>query len=113
MAGTFPAVLTYQALAAPIASALLLGLASFQSTLTANSTVSDLFVTLGIFTALSVVLVASVIGFIEGWRIGWSYGEGKSIADAIQKTLIGHYVVQLATLRSRQPRGRDRTKHEV
>jgi hypothetical protein len=102
---TFPAVLVYQALAAPIAFALLLGLASVQSTLGANSTGSDLFVMLGILAALSVVLVASLIGFVEGWRTGWSYGQGKSLAAAVLKTLIGHYVMQLAKLLSRQPSG--------
>jgi hypothetical protein len=60
---------------------------------------------LGILAALSVVLVASLIGFVEGWRTGWSYGQGKSLAAAVLKTLIGHYVMQLAKLLSRQPSG--------
>jgi hypothetical protein len=89
MAGTFPFVLGYQLLAAPVASVVLLSGWGFwklfepdSSSLTKNPAV--IAVSTGVaFIALGTMLMMSLAGVYDGWKSGWKYGEGRSFKEAL------------------------------
>ena len=83
MAGTFPGVITYQVLAAPVVAALLVAMRLSWKTLEPGSgttTSNPVVITVSIIGALlafAVVLGMSLAGFWEGWRLGWALAGGK------------------------------------
>src|ERR1017187_2507775 len=89
MAGTFPAVLLYQALAAPIALTILFAVWLFWKVVEPGpSTVATSGVVIvvsfaGAISAFTVVLAMSLLGFYEGWRIGWGCGKGQRLSEVI------------------------------
>jgi hypothetical protein len=91
MAGTFPVVFLYQAVAAPIALVILSAVALFRkvvepggSAQTTSPVVIGVTLT-GAFAAFAVVLGMSLLGFHEGWRIGWEVGAGRRLGEAIDR----------------------------
>ena len=77
MAFTFPAVIAYQLLATPIVAAFLLGMRIFWKVLepgSATTTLNPAVILVSISAAGAAFLVAfgsSIVGFWEGWRLGW------------------------------------------
>ena len=90
MAGTFPAVIAYQVLAAPFVLAILLGVRLIWKTLepgrgtsTENPVVIVVSLT-GALLALGVAAGMSVAGFVEGWRAGWRVARGEDVMSALR-----------------------------
>jgi hypothetical protein len=89
MAGTFPAVLLYQMLAAPIVLAILFTVWLFWKVVepgpstVATSGVVIVVSFVGAISAFTVVLAMSLVGFYEGWRIGWACGKGQRLREVI------------------------------
>jgi hypothetical protein len=91
MAGTFPFVLAYQLLAAPIVAVVLLSGWAFckllepgSSSLTTNPLVIVSGMTV-IFIAFATILLMSLAGFYDGWRTGWKCGQGENLRDALSE----------------------------
>src|SRR5262252_2217718 len=90
MAFTFPAVIAYQLLAAPVIAALLLGMNLFWKALEpgpATETSNPAVILVTISTAVIAYLVAlgmSMVGFWEGWRVGWLLGSGGRLWSIVQ-----------------------------
>lgn len=90
MAGTFPGVLIYQLLAAPIVAAVLGAawlvwkmLESPSSTVTSSPLViASSTVSVGL--VFIVVVIMSVTGFWEGWRLGWAFAAGKGFWSVVR-----------------------------
>src|SRR5262245_55026817 len=90
MAFTFPAIIAYQLLAAPVIAALLLGMYLFWNTLepghateTANPAV--ILVTIAVASAaFAVAMGMSIVGFWEGWRLGWLSVPGGRLWNVVQ-----------------------------
>ena len=83
MAVTFPGVIVYQALAAPVVAALLLTMWLFWKTLEpgpGTTTSNPAVIAISLLTlvlAFIIVLAMSLAGFWEGWRVGWAMGAGQ------------------------------------
>ena len=90
MAFTFPAVIVYQVLAAPIIAALLLGMNLFWKALEpgpATETSNPAVILVSISAAVAAFAVAlglSVVGFWEGWRLGWLMVPGGRFWSLVQ-----------------------------
>lgn len=99
--GTFPGVITYQVLAAPIVAMLLLAMRLFwkilepgPGTTTSNPAVIVVSI-VSAALAFAVVLAMSLVGFWEGWRFGWALAAGESFMSIIRRGLlfrIAHYI---------------------
>jgi hypothetical protein len=94
MAGTFPGVITYQLLAAPVVAALLLAMKFFWKTLepgsgttTSNPAVITVSI-IGALLAFAVVLGMSLAGFREGWRLGWALAGGEDFMVTARNGLL-------------------------
>jgi len=91
MAATFPAVILFQIVAALIALGIMLVALALFLTLQPGSsmTVTNPFIMIVIivatFASFSVMLTMSVMGFYEGWRIGWACAKGRTLRDAIEQ----------------------------
>jgi hypothetical protein len=91
MAGTFPFVLVYQVLAAPVvAIVLIVGWALWKllepgsSSMTQNPVV--IAVSIGVvFFSFALMLTASLAGFYDGWFIGWKCGGGHKFRYALSE----------------------------
>ena len=90
MAATFPGVALFQLVTAPVLVVLLLGmrlvwkgLEPGASTTTENPVVIGMTVLVALL-AFGLMLVMSVAGFCEGWRVGWVYGAGTPLRKAIK-----------------------------
>ena len=83
MAGTFPFVFAYQAIAAPFVAGILLAVWAFWKILepgTSTTTESPLIIGVSIGGAIlffTVMLSMSPAGFYEGWRTGWACARGR------------------------------------
>lgn len=91
MAGTFPFVFVYQVAVAPLVAGILLAAWAFwkilepgDSTVTQNPLVIGVSIAIA-FLSFGAMLVASLAGFYEGWRFGWSCGKGQPWRDAIRE----------------------------
>lgn len=89
MAGTFPFVFAYQAIAAPVVAVLLFFAWAFgkilepgTSTMTQNPLVIGVSVG-AVLISFVAVAAASVGGFYEGWRAGWLYGKGRALREVL------------------------------
>jgi hypothetical protein len=98
MACTFPGVLCYQALTAPVVGAILLGSYLLSKTLEVKAVSFA-----GALLALCLMAGMSFLGFFEGWRIGWRFAKGRSWSDAIYQGTTGRL---LKVLESRLPKKR-------
>ena len=89
MACTFPAVIAYQLLAAPIVAALLLGMRLFWKTLEpgpATTTSNPAVILVSVSAAACAFFIAlglSIAGFWEGWRVGWLLVPGGHFWSAV------------------------------
>jgi hypothetical protein len=93
MAATFPSVFLFQAAAAPLIAAMVFGVVWLSGILDPVSTVTHVttnrlviamisgIVLLAFFTMLTV----SVVGFFEGWLLGWRYARGERFRDVIRR----------------------------
>jgi hypothetical protein len=81
MAATFPSVFLFQAAAAPLLAGMVFGVSWLSSILDPASTVTTngLVIAMNIGTALLAfvtMLTVSIIGFFEGWLLGWGCAHG-------------------------------------
>jgi hypothetical protein len=82
VAGTFPFVFAYQLIAAPFIAALFLAAFAIARILEpgAPATIQNpIVIAVGVsvvFLSFGTMLVASLAGFYEGWRIGWECANG-------------------------------------
>ena len=89
MAATFPSVLLFQLAAAPVVGGVLLAVHLLWKALepgtstTTSHPVVIIASMVAMVSAFAVMLGMSVLGFFEGWRIGWSCGKGQRLRDAI------------------------------
>jgi hypothetical protein len=94
MAGTFPGVLGYQLLVAPVIAVLLLvaylvwkavepGLSSH----TENPVVIVAWISVAL-VAFALAAGVSVVGFLDGWRTGWAVGAGTSSRAALAQSYL-------------------------
>ncbi|MET3912095.1 ABC-type long-subunit fatty acid transport system fused permease/ATPase subunit [Bradyrhizobium sp. S3.3.6] len=94
MASTFPFVFAYQIVASPAVILLLLFAAALSWLIEpgASTTQNPVIIGVAILVALAsviVVLVASVVGFFDGWRAGWRLARGRSIKETLSDTIAG------------------------
>jgi hypothetical protein len=75
MAGTFPGVLVFQILAAPICA-----LALIAYRVSPRSSAFDAVWMAGVWGS---ILLATLLGFRVGWRIGWRFGQGVQLRIAL------------------------------
>jgi hypothetical protein len=98
MAGTFPGVFLFQLLAAPVVIVILLAMhVLWKAGEPGASAATDHPVVIagsivGAFLAFGIVLGASVAGFCEGWRVGWTCGKGRGLRDAVEDGLFARVV---------------------
>ncbi|WKA30175.1 hypothetical protein [Bradyrhizobium roseum] len=93
MAATFPAVFLFQAAAAPLLAAMVLGAVWLSGILDPASTVTQVTTSgLAIATlsgtlllAFHIMLAVSIIGFFEGWLLGWRYAYGERFREVIKR----------------------------
>jgi hypothetical protein len=88
MALTFPAVFLYQAVGGLIALVIFLAAhlswkAIEPGSATASSPVVIAVSWAGAISAFAVLFAMSLLGFYEGWRIGWSCGKGCRLREAL------------------------------
>jgi len=93
MAGTFPGVLAWQLVAAPVVivvitalvgAGLFLKLIGAGPATTISTAVVGAVSLVAILFVVCLIGVLSLIGFYEGWRIGWKYGCGQDIRPLIE-----------------------------
>jgi hypothetical protein len=80
MAATFPAVFLFQMIAGVVDAIVLALVIWIQSLQTSNGEMVLSWMLLG---TVIVMLVMSVIGFYEGWNIGWACGKGLRLREPI------------------------------
>ena len=103
MAATFPSVFLFQAAAAPLIGAMVFSVAWLSGILDPVSTVTHVttnglvaamisgIVLLAFFTMLTV----SVVGFFEGWLLGWRCAHGERFRDATKRGPTAHLLQRL------------------
>ena len=101
MAATFPGVFLFQAVAAPLIALIVLPfvLWDFEGT-----TTNPFVVAIGIAAVLPIFVIMaamSLLGFTEGWRVGWRVAEGQSLRDAVRS---GPTAKRIAAVRSCFPK---------
>lgn len=93
-AATFPFVFAYQIIAAPVVlgaplGAFILGMLVDPASL--GGTTKNLVVIVGFISAFFVsaiiLFVASVTGFVDGWRTGWELARGRPINEVLSHTI--------------------------
>ena len=93
MAATFPTVFLFQAAAAPLIAAMVLGAVWLSGILDPASTVTGVTTSGLVIATLSgtvllafvIMLTVSIAGFIEGWLLGWRYAYGERFREAIKR----------------------------
>ena len=105
MAATFPAVLVFQIVAAPIVAAVLVGglavckaIEPGPSTTTTNPAVIAGMIVVACLPFLCAAL-SSVAGFVEGWCLGWSVGKGERFSTALWQGPVLRRVGRVLSLR--------------
>jgi hypothetical protein len=94
MASTFPGVFAYQALALIPAGVIMIAAHAFWKLVEpgpSTQTNSPVVIVVSIVAALVAflfILSLSLLGFFEGWRIGWAVGQGHRVRDEIEATLL-------------------------
>lgn len=78
MAGSFPGVLLFQALSAPIVALILLSSGLVMSATSRGDWIDAVLIGLGV-VALAIFAFASLVGFYVGWRAGWEVAAGRSV----------------------------------
>jgi hypothetical protein len=93
-AATFPFVFAYQIMAAPVAFTMLLGafvLAILVGPASLGGTTKNPVVIVGfisaVFGSAIIMFVASVAGFVDGWRTGWGLARGRPINEMLSYTI--------------------------
>jgi hypothetical protein len=93
MAATFPSVFLFQAAAAPLIAAMIIGMAWLSGFLDPASRVTHA-TTNGLVIAMSIgavllafvtMLTVSIIGFFEGWLLGWRCAHGQHFRDVVKR----------------------------
>jgi len=92
MASTFPFVLAYQIMASPVVIVMLLGAAAVSWLIEPGVSTTENPVIIGgailaVLGSIIVVLVSSVVGFLDGWRAGWRLARGRSIKETLSDTI--------------------------
>jgi len=95
MVATFPSVFLFQAAAAPFVAAVVVGVAWLSGILDPASKVTHVTTNgLVIATISGMVLLAfvtmltvSIVGFFEGWLLGWRCAHGERFRDVIKRGL--------------------------
>jgi hypothetical protein len=93
MAATFPSVFLFQAAAAPLLAGMVFGVSWLSRILdpaftVTHVTTNGLVIAMNIGTALLAfvtMLTVSIIGFLEGWMLGWSCAHGERFRDVIKR----------------------------
>jgi hypothetical protein len=93
MAATFPSVFLFQAAAAPLIAAMVVGVAWLSGILDPASTVTHVttsglvVATVSGITLLAfvIMLTVSIVGFFEGWLLGWRCAHGERFRDVIKR----------------------------
>jgi hypothetical protein len=93
MAATFPSVFLFQAVAAPFVAAMIVGMAWLSGFLDSASgvthtTTNRLVIAMSIgvvLLAFVTMLIASIIGFFEGWLLGWHCAHGEHFRDVVKR----------------------------
>jgi hypothetical protein len=83
MAATFPAVFLYQIVGLAIDAVILL-LAIFVQSL--HTTIGDVVFPWILLQTVIVMFVVSLLGFREGWKVGWAWGRGSALSDVLMKS---------------------------
>lgn len=93
MVATFPSVFLFQAAAAPLIVAMVVGVAWLSGILDPASTVTHV-TTNGLVAAMIsgiallgfvTMLTVSIVGFFEGWLLGWRCAHGERFRDVIKR----------------------------
>jgi hypothetical protein len=74
MAGSFPGVFCFQLLSAPLIALFLLIIGGISHLFIPP----DVLILVLLFFLISIPVVASLVGFYGGWRIGWELAAGRS-----------------------------------
>jgi hypothetical protein len=93
MTATFPSVFLFQAVAAPLIAAMIVGMAWLSGFLDPASrdrhaTTNGLVIAMSIGTALLAFVTmsaVSIIGFFEGWLLGWRCARGEHVRDVVKR----------------------------
>jgi hypothetical protein len=93
MVATFPSVFLFQAAAAPLPVAMVVGAVWLSGILdpaskVAHVTTNGLVIAMmsgTVLLAFVIMLTVSVIGFLEGWLLGWRCANGEHFRDAIKR----------------------------
>lgn len=93
MTATFPSVFLFHAVAAPLIAAMIVGVAWLSGFLDPASKVTHT-TTNGLVIAMSIgsfllafvtMLAVSIIGFLEGWLLGWRCAHGEHFRDVVKR----------------------------
>jgi hypothetical protein len=93
MAATFPAVFLFQAVAAPLIVAMVVGAAWLSGILDPASKVTHVttnglviaMISGMVLLAFVIMLTVSILGFLEGWLLGWRCAYGERFRDVIRR----------------------------
>jgi hypothetical protein len=93
MAVTFPSVFLFQAAAAPLIAAMIIGMAWLSGFLdpasgVTHATTNGLVIAMSIgavLLAFATMLTVSIIGFFEGWLLGWRCAYGEHFRDVVNR----------------------------
>jgi asparagine N-glycosylation enzyme membrane subunit Stt3 len=80
MAGTFPGVLVFLCLSAPIAVVALVVAGLTSRYIHPLDTVMPLF----LFGVMSILVIAAILGFYTGWRFAWQLLSGRSARSSLE-----------------------------
>jgi hypothetical protein len=80
MAATFPAVFLFQIIAGVVDAVILLLAALIASR---HTRIGDAIFPWLLLLTVIVMFVMSVVGFCEGWRVGWACGKGYALGEAV------------------------------
>ncbi|MEP7354369.1 MAG: hypothetical protein ABI824_14175 [Acidobacteriota bacterium] len=86
VAGTFPFVFGYQAVSAPFIAVLLIAALALGPILEPHATeiTENPLVIFSAIAATFLLLMISLAGFYEGWRVGWICARGQSLREALR-----------------------------
>jgi hypothetical protein len=84
MVGSFPGVLLFQALSAPIVALMLLTSGLIMSITSRGGWIDAALIGVGLI-ALAVFTLASLAGFCVGWRTGWEVAAGRSVRTFLRE----------------------------
>jgi hypothetical protein len=106
-AATFPFVFAYQFVTLPVVFTLLLGAFALERLVDPASlgggTTKNPVVIIGFISAISgstfITFVASVFGFVDGWRTGWGLARGRPLNEILSYTMPRRWLNRLMSCR--------------